>query len=254
MTPEDDALAIEDPLEISIIDANGGTARIVTMRTPGDDADLLFGYLFNEGVIDAASDVTDMTYSTPTPPAAASRAVVRLAAGRTAEVAHRSGAVQASCGACGADSLGDLTLEPALYLTDDSRIDATWIHTLPDQMRGQQPTFNQTGGLHAAALFELGGQMIVSREDIGRHNALDKAIGYALQFGLLGEDLAVCVSGRMSYEILQKALRAGIAVIAGVGAPSSLAVAIANDFNATLLGFVRNGAYNIYSAPQRIVT
>jgi len=250
---EDDKLALEEPLEITIADHDGGATRLVTMRTPGDDSELIHGYLLNEGVIETAADIARIDYPPPPSASAPVRAVVQLAAGRSADLRHRHGAVQSSCGVCGADSLGGLALDPALAVNEHFQVAADWIHTLPDRMRSDQPTFAQTGGLHAAAIFAFRGELLAVREDIGRHNALDKAIGATLLSGHPREGGQVlCVSGRMSYEILQKALQARIAIIAGIGAPSSLAVAIANDFNLTLIGFVRGGSFNIYSCPERI--
>lgn len=251
--PEDDQLALEEPLEIQLADADGGAGGWVTMRTPGDDGDLILGHLYGEGVIEEAGDIARIDFPGPPSPAANTHAVVALAPGRTADLRPRHGASHSSCGVCGADSLGGLALDPALAINEHFQVQADWLHELPERMRAEQPTFARTGGLHASAIFAASGELLAVREDIGRHNALDKAIGAILPMNRCGEGGQVlCVSGRMSYEILQKALRARIAVIAGVGAPSSLAVAIANDFNVTLIGFLRGGSFNIYSGPERI--
>jgi FdhD protein len=141
-----------------------------------------------------------------------------------------------------------------LNIIDETKINRDLIHQLPQIMRTSQPTFQKTGGLHASALFSSIGELRVIREDIGRHNALDKVVGAALRSAIIpAPGLILCVSGRMSYEIVQKALVARIPVIAGIGAPSSLAVAMANDFHVTLLGFVRDNSYNIYSCPERLI-
>lgn len=250
---EEDRLAIEDPLEMIVVDHDGGMNRRVTMRTPGEDEDLIFGHLFSEGVIETADDVADIEFDAPHTPAASARVRVTLRPGLSAALPERNGSVQASCGVCGADSLRALALDPVLRLRDSSRVAASLIHELPNRMREKQQTFEATGGLHAAAIFNAAGKMLVNREDIGRHNALDKAVGELLRNHQLAEGTILCVSGRMSYEIIQKALRARIPIIAGVGAPSSLAVTMANDFYATLIGFVRGGSYNIYSNPERLI-
>lgn len=251
---EEDLLAIEDPLEITLADADGGHSRLVIMRTPGTDEDLIYGHLFSEGVIDNPDDIAALEFAkahTPSPPA---RVRVQLRPGLNAAMPQRTGAVQASCGVCGVDSLRGLALDPSLRFADRLRIDASLIHELPGRMRAEQATFETTGGLHAAALFSPQGALLTAREDIGRHNALDKAIGALLREQCRMAETILCVSGRMSYEILQKALRARIPIIAGVGAPSSLAVSLANDFNVTLIGFVRDRGYNIYSNPERLIS
>lgn len=253
---ENDLLAIEDPLEIAL--DSGGSRRVlsVTMRTPGDDEDLLHGFLFAEGMIRSASEIARCEFQSISPKSAPVRVTAWLAPGTpTGAARHRAQTVTTSaCGVCGTGSLDHLRIPKNLRLNDPIRVHAEWIHGLPDRMRDAQPTFASTGGLHAAAIFRGGGDLICSREDIGRHNALDKAIGACLRRGNFPAPAHVlCVSGRMSYEILQKALVARIPIIAGVGAPSSLAVMLANDFDVTLLGFVRGGSFNIYSGEQRIL-
>jgi len=260
LPPETDYLAIEDPLEITLVYHRANEAiekkLIVTMRTPGHDLELIHGFLYCEGIIQSAADIVRVTFN-DNGCSAATTAKVQLRHGLdvSAAACERNFAAHSSCGVCGTTALGHLTLPNSLRIEDHTQVAAEWIHTLPAQMHNEQETFRQTGGLHAATLFSPIGQLLASREDIGRHNALDKAIGANLIAKLapaLGQVL--CVSGRMSYEILQKALIARIPIIAGVGAPSSLAVALANDFNVTLIGFVRNGSYNIYSCPERIRT
>jgi FdhD protein len=260
LTPADrDDLAIEDPLEMEIVhrtSEEGETRRrVVTMRTPGHDEDLVYGFLYAEGILRTAADLRALTF--PEPPGEAAprrvRAILRRGIAPAAESRDPGLALNASCGVCGSPSLEALGLSPALVLDDPVRLERALVHELPGRMRAEQDTFRRTGGLHAAAIFSSGGELLVSREDIGRHNALDKAVGHLLREGRLpARGCLLCVSGRMSYEILQKALRARIPVVAGVGAPSSLAVALANDFGVTLCGFVRGGTYNIYSCPERL--
>lgn len=257
--PEADYLAIEDPLEIVLAYQRYGAVVekkfIVTMRTPGHDEELIHGFLYAEGIIQSAADITAIDLSGSNPHAGPTRARVRLRDGldASARTCERHFAVHSSCGVCGTTQIGHLEIPKSLRIESDVRVSAEWIHGLPQRMHSQQATFRQTGGLHASAIFEAGGDLQISREDIGRHNALDKAIGANLMAGHTpGQRQVLCVSGRMSYEILQKALVARIPIITGVGAPSSLAVALADDFKITLIGFVRNGSYNIYSHPERI--
>lgn len=257
---EDDFLAIEDPLEISVNSAgrNGKRATrvlTVTMRTPGHDQEMITGFFLAEGIITSAQDIEAIELDPPDGDAAPTRAVVRLRehVQFSASQRNRNFAVHSACGVCGSTSLSQLKIPISLVLNDTTRVDRAWIHQLPELMRAAQPTFHKTGGLHAAAIFSSAKELLAVREDIGRHNALDKAIGACLIAGQIPtQGHILCVSGRMSYEILQKALAARIAIIAGIGAPSSYAVALANDFNATLLGFVREKSYNIYSCPERI--
>lgn len=258
---EEDFLAIEDPLEIVLAyERNEGLIEkklIVTMRTPGNDEELIHGFLYCEGIIQSAADIVDVQLSGNNAYAAPTHARVQLRAGldASAKTCERNFAVHSSCGVCGTTSIGHLEIPKSLKIKDATRVSADWIHGLPAKMHKHQATFRQTGGLHASAIFAADGWLQASREDIGRHNALDKAIGANLIAGLTpGKAQVLCVSGRMSYEILQKALIARIPIITGVGAPSSMAVALANDFNITLIGFVRNGSFNIYSCPERIVT
>ncbi len=262
LPPEADYLAIEDPLAISLAFRHQETGQrvekklIVTMRTPGHDTELIHGFLYCEGIIQSAADITKITFDGDNPSAAPTRATVELRSGMQVsdKATERNFAVHASCGVCGTTDIGHLQIPNSLRIEDDVRIPAGWIHDLPARMHNEQTTFRQTGGLHASAFFSKRGKLQTSCEDIGRHNALDKAIGANLITGHTpSTGQVLCVSGRMSYEILQKALIARIPIIAGVGAPSSLAVALANDFNVTLIGFVRNGSYNIYSCPERIL-
>lgn len=260
--PEEDYLAIEDPLEIVLHYDNAQEGRsskalALTMRTPGHDEEMITGFLFGEGIIQANSDIDSIDFNEPLDCEPSTRAQVHLRTGLQlcADSFDRNFAIHSSCGVCGKTSLDTLTLPATLKIKDDTKVDAAWIHQLPDLMHKDQEVFRKTGGLHAAALFSSTDESFTAREDIGRHNALDKLIGANLRTGKhAAHGQVLCVSGRMSYEILQKALVARIPIIAGVGAPSSLAVALANDFNLTLIGFVRNGSYNIYSCPERIRT
>jgi len=258
--PEEDYLAIEDPLEITLAynrtEISIEKKLIVTMRTPGHDLELIHGFLYCEGIIQCATDITLVEFNeNGYSPATTAKVRLRTGLDVSAASCERNFAAHSSCGVCGTTTIGHLQIPLSLRIEDPTQVSAQWIHTLPAQMHHEQETFRQTGGLHAAAIFSPIGQLLTSCEDIGRHNALDKAIGANLIAKLaLAQGQVLCVSGRMSYEILQKALIARIPIIVGIGAPSSLAVALANDFNVTLIGFVRNGSYNIYSCPERICT
>ncbi len=259
LEPDIDDLAIEDPLEVVLILGVGRKRRRVpftlTMRTPGSDEDLVAGLLFSEGIIRKADDILSVEWERADDVKPPVRAVVELRDGLewpTERVARQS-VMHASCGVCGSGSLAQLTLARSLRIQDDLVIEPGLIHLLPGRMADEQRAFQQTGGLHASALFDADGSVLIVREDIGRHNALDKLIGAALKSGRLpAHGKLLCVSGRMSYEIIQKALMSRIPVIAGVGAPSSLAVTLAVDFDLTLVGFVKPGRYNIYSGEKRL--
>lgn len=259
-SPEEDFVAIEDPLEIRLIFESKGKqvekTLVVTMRTPGHDKELIYGFLYCEGFIQSANEIRKITFDGAKTTAAPTFASVHLAQGIdvSEQSCERNFAVHSSCGVCGTTRIGHLNIPKALKVFDSSKVALENIHTFPEKMHVQQDTFQQTGGLHACALFTSDGQLQILREDIGRHNALDKMIGAGLIQGILPrKGQTLCVSGRMSYEILQKALIARIPLIAGVGAPSSLAVALADDFNITLVGFLRNNSFNIYSHPERIL-
>jgi FdhD protein len=258
--PEEDFLAIEDPLEITLTFQRGGQrvekTLVVTMRTPGHDIELIHGFLYCEGIIREASDIQGIEFKRDGC-SASTAALVNLRSGLDLSKAtrERNFTSHSSCGVCGTTSVGHLAIPNSLRIEDPTRVAANWIHSLPQRMHAEQEAFHKTGGLHAAAVFSASGDLLAAHEDIGRHNALDKVIGVNLIAGStpsVGQVL--CVSGRMSYEILQKALIARIPIIAGVGAPSSLAVALANDFNVTLIGFVRGERYNIYSCPERLTS
>ncbi len=257
--PVEDSLAIEDPLEIVLRYRRGELEvekkLLVTMRTPGADSCLIHGLLYSEGIINSSSDILNLSYEGDGQ-AAPTRAFVTLAREElmAESVGKRHWAANASCGVCGTNAIENLALAPHLKLTDEAKVSVQLIHALPNLMRSKQATFDRTGGLHAAAIFTSRGELLASHEDIGRHNALDKVIGELLcQQRLDQEPLVLAVSGRMSYEIIQKALMARLSIVAGVGAPSSLAVSMAADFNLTLIGFVRDNSYNIYSCPKRLI-
>jgi FdhD protein len=225
------------------------------MRTPGDDFELAAGFLFTEGVLASAEDVEEIRHCGRS--AAGRENVVRVTLRSRVAVdlprLERNCYTTSSCGVCGKTSIAAVQIAQRHRLSSGPVLDAEVIHTLPAALRARQGAFQQTGGLHAAALFDEHGTLLSIREDVGRHNALDKLIGERFLAGDV--PLAGCVllvSGRASFELVQKATMAGIPVLAAVGAPSSLAVDLARDRGMTLLGFVRDRRFNIYAGPERI--
>ena len=261
LLPQSDELAIEDPLELLIrYRAHKGFVQdkpFVTLRTPGHDDDLIRGLLFSQGRISHASEILRIQYAGERAQAAPTQAIIDLnkAIDSRAAQLERSDIMQSSSGFCGSSRLGELALPHRLKLTSSWHVQCAVLHRMPDIMFDKQKAFSATGGLHASSLFTDSGSLICVREDIGRHNALDKAIGACLADPAIElSRCLLCSSGRISYEIIQKALMSGIAVVMGVGAPSSLAVSLATDFNVTLLGFARDGRFNVYSSPERLLS
>jgi FdhD protein len=252
-TDELDDLAVEQPLEISLVEhAASEVPRpvAVTMRTPGDDAELAAGFLFTEGIISSADDLESVQQTGP------NEVLAILSPGVVIDSAKldRYSFVSSSCGICGKRSIAAVSvLRRHAIAAGEPRLAAAVIHGLPQVLRADQPAFARTGGIHASGLFDSTGRLLALREDVGRHNALDKLIGAELLAGhipLTGG--IILVSGRVSFELVQKAAIAGIPVMAAVGAPSSLAVDLARECGMTLLGFVRNGRFNVYSDSRRI--
>lgn len=241
-----DLLAVEEPLEIQVR-ARGEAPRSlsVTMRTPGHDAELAAGFLFSEDIVASAAQIGGIVNSGP------NTVVVELSPDALvkAPVPQRGFVMTSACGLCGKESLEALTANRCPVLPQSGlRIDAGVIHRLPLELRRRQNIFESTGGLHAAALFTGEGELESLREDVGRHNAVDKLVGHALLNARAPlRDSVMLVSGRASFELVQKATMAGIPVLAAVGAPSSLAVSEAERCGLTLIGFLRNGSFNIYS-------
>ena len=244
-----DVLAVEEPLEIRV----GDRSLSITMRTPGNDFELVAGFLHSEGMIGDAGQI--LSRGRPDD-GNSDVVVVELASGPlTPARPERNFVMTSACGVCGKASLQDLEVNACPVLPpDDIRLSPQTIHGLPDALRGAQSVFDSTGGLHAAARFSLQGELECLREDIGRHNAVDKLVGNALLGGRLPmRESLLLVSGRASFELVQKALMAGIPVMAAVGAPSSLAVATAERSGMTLIGFLRNGRFNVYTGSHRIL-
>jgi len=235
----DDVVAVEEPLEIRI----DGVPVAVTMRTPGHDEELALGFALSEGLRPRAARAPDDL---------AANAIELDATGFDAARLQRSFYTSSSCGVCGKGALDAVAVE-APCVESELRVPADLVAVLPERLRAEQAAFSVTGGLHATGLFDARGELLVLREDVGRHNAMDKAIGRAFLDGRLPlGDGILCVSGRLSFELVQKAAVAGCPLLVAVGAPSSLAVDLARDRRITVCGFVRNGRMNVYTEPWRI--
>jgi len=245
-----DTLAVEEPLEIRV----AGKPLTITMRTPGHDFDLVAGFLAAEGIIREAGDLTAMRYCSDTEEQ--NTLDVALAPGVTPpdDSMTRAFATTSACGVCGKSSIEALRVDRPYEVADDPvRLTPGVLAALPERLRESQRVFDRTGGLHAAGLFDAGGRLLALREDVGRHNAVDKVVGWALREGLLPlTGRVLMVSGRASFELTQKAMQAGVPVLAAVSAPSSLAVELAEDAGMTLVGFLRGETMNVYSGAQRI--
>lgn len=245
-----DALAAEEPLEIRL----GQRALTITMRTPGHDRELAAGFLLSEGLIEAADQILSLTQAAPRNGGRSNRVEVQLEEG-TAEPAadlQRNFVATSSCGICGRASIEAVRRRELRAPNPSLRIDPELLCLLPDRLRAEQQVFGRTGGLHAAALFDTSGKLLVLREDIGRHNAVDKVVGWALLQGMVPlRDCVLLVSGRGGFEIVQKALAAGVPVLASVSAPSSLSVQLARELDLTLIGFLRGRRFVVYSSPAR---
>jgi len=248
-----DLLAIEEPLQFCL----NGSPLSITMRSPGSDLDLAVGFLFTEGIIDDVGQILSMRAESAddTFGNSGDRVTIRL----RPEIAIDPGRIRrnfytsSSCGVCGKRGIGAIEIRPALPMQSGPQFHADLIYRLPDLLRRAQESFDRTGGIHAAALFSPEGALLGLREDVGRHNAVDKLIGFALRDGTvpLGDSL-ILVSGRAGFELVQKSVMAAIPVLAAVGAPSSLAVEVAQRFGMTLVGFLRGQRFNIYSGNWRI--
>ena len=242
----DDTVCVEEPLEIMINDE----PYYLTMRMPGEDIFLALGLCLTEGVISSFDDVLSVNHCVDS----TNRVNVYLSPGRRGPAAparRRGGIVYASCGICGKELLSDICT--ALAKSDKTvRIRLSRVFDMQKAMEAHQPVFYATGATHAAAFFDGEGRSLASSEDVGRHNALDKAIGRVLFEKTRGEVKAAVLTSRLSYEMVQKAARLGVEIIAGVSAPTSLAIDLARELNITLIGFLRPGSANIYTSPERI--
>jgi FdhD protein len=255
-----DNLAIEEPLEIRL--GYGPTYNrevksvSVTMRTPGNDGELATGFLYTEGIIKKAGDVVDAFHNSIACSENKQNTIqVDLRDGVVPNLqnAERNFYTTSSCGVCGKGSISAIRTVHSFDTSQDWQISDELLHRLPQLIQQHQAIFADTGGLHASALFSLDGELLLLREDVGRHNALDKLVGAALNAEMLPLNKQILLlSGRASFELIQKAAAVGIMLVAAVGAPSSLAVELAQEFGITLIGFLRGNRFNIYSAPERV--
>jgi|HubBroStandDraft_1064217.scaffolds.fasta_scaffold10464_2 FdhD protein len=253
-SPRTEKLAVEEPLEIRL----AGRRFTLTMRTPGHDEELAAGFLFAEGFINSASELGEIRRirdrkGAPEPNAI--DIILNVPADGLRQRLKRNFVISSSCGVCGKTSIESILrrLEPLKHRVTKVSIAAATLLGLAPQMRQAQTVFAATGGLHAAGLFDLNGTLITLREDVGRHNAVDKVVGSALIKEMLPlSGFVMMVSGRLSFEIVQKAAAAGIPILAAVSAPSSLAVELAEETGTTLVGFLRDGSFNVYTRDDRI--
>jgi FdhD protein len=254
-----DQLATEEPMEIRLVTQGVTRTVAVTMRTPGNDFELAAGFLFGEGVIASRDDLVQISYCVdPGIDAAQQYNIVNVTLRHNAapDLAplERHFYTSSACGVCGKASLEALQLRSCPVIPPGPEIPVEVLYGLPDKLQQAQGVYQKTGGLHAAALFDASGQLVALREDVGRHNALDKLVGWALMEGKLPlSQYILLVSGRSSFEILQKSLAAGIPIVSAISAPSSLAVDLAREFGITLVGFLRDERCNVYTSYERIL-
>ena len=253
---QSDQLATEEPLEIRLVSPQKTIA--VTMRTPGADFELAAGFLYSEGVVKSREDIARISYCVDPEVDGEQRfniVNVALREGLSVDLQplERHFFTTSACGVCGKASLEALRLRGCPVIPQGSEVPVEVIYSLPEQLRKAQRVFSSTGGLHAAALFDVQGQLLSVQEDVGRHNALDKLVGSAVLSNQLPfNNHIVMVSGRSSFEILQKCLAARVPIVCAVSAPSSLAVALAREFGITLVGFLRGERFNVYAGRERL--
>jgi FdhD protein len=253
--PELDLLAREEPLEIRI----NQVAIAVVMRTPGNDEELVRGFLLSERIIEAVTDIADLRHcdKVETPEAEDNVMLVRLAASVDVDLAalRRNLYASSSCGVCGKASIEVALALPSFEArrSPDVHVAVDVLAALPERLLSEQRVFARTGGLHGVGLFDCEGRLLVVREDVGRHNAVDKVIGWAAAHGISLDRCVLMISGRVSFEIVQKALAVAIPIIAAVSAPTSLAVELAHAAGITLVGFVRDGRLCVYAGAQRLL-
>ena len=253
-----DVLATEEPMEIRLVSGGKRRTVAVTMRTPGSDFELAAGFLYGEGIVSSQEDIRKISYCVdPDVDEGQQYNIVNVELRDTREYdlrpLERHFYTTSACGVCGKANLEQLELRGCPAIPPGPEVTAETIYSLPEKLRAAQGLFEATGGLHAAALIDAGGELVALREDVGRHNATDKLIGWALLEGRLPlGDHIVMVSGRSSYEIMQKCLVAGVPVVCAVSAPSSLAVDVAREFEMTLIGFLRGSKFNVYAGSERI--
>ena len=259
----DDTVATEEPMEVRVVWTADGRPRTdsvaITMRTPGNDFELAVGFLASEGIVKSHADVLDVSYC-PDPDDVQQFNIVNVTLGPSAgfdpSLLARNFYATSSCGVCGKASLEALqAIVPRRSADARLRVSEAVVRRLPVALRAAQPLFDRTGGLHATGLFDADGTLLTLREDVGRHNAMDKVLGHHLMAGALPLSSRIAVvSGRASWELMQKALMACIPMVVAVGAPSSLAVDLAREFNMTLVGFARQDGFNVYAGGERLLS
>jgi FdhD protein len=256
-----DTLVVEEPLEIRLSWSRGDATRAaeplaVTMRTPGDEFELVAGFLHGEGVVTVAEDILELTYCRGDRAQEYNTVEARLRPGVAFDLerTRRNFYATSSCGVCGKASLDAVTSLGCRAIPAGFEVDRALLPALPDLLRDRQDAFDRTGGLHAAGLFGVDGACLGVREDVGRHNAVDKVLGAALlERRLPASEAVLVVSGRASFELVQKAVMAGVPMLVAVGAPSTLAVDLAREFGQTLVGFARDAGCNVYTGDARVV-
>lgn len=253
-----DTVVTEEPLEIRLVAGTESHQLAITMRTPTNDFELATGFLFSEGIIQSRDDISHISYCVDrdlNEDQQYNVVNVRLHSDTLPDVPHlnRHFFTTSACGVCGKTSIDALETRGLTPLTDTLQIPIAAITGLDNKLRHRQKLFHRTGGLHAVGLFDMQGNLLTVREDVGRHNAMDKVIGWAIQQNIIPlSDTIALVSGRASFELVQKAINAGIPILCAVSAPSSLAIDLARRFNLTLIGFLRGDNFNIYTVPERI--
>jgi FdhD protein len=254
-----DVLATEEPMEIRLVTADETRTVAVTMRTPGNDFELAVGFLYGEGIVSSPTEIRRISYCVDRDVDADQQyniVNVEVAGGSRdydLPALERHFYTTSACGVCGKASLEQLELRGCPVVPPGPEVSPETIYSLPDRLREAQGLFDATGGLHAAALFDRDGELVALREDVGRHNATDKLVGWALLENRLPlSENIIMVSGRSSFEILQKCLTAGVPVVCAISAPSSLAADVAREFGMTLVGFLRGERFNVYSGNERI--
>jgi FdhD protein len=252
-----DSLATEEPMEIRLISGDARQTVAVTMRTPGADFELAAGFLYGEGIVSSPEDIRRISYCVDVDAEQQYNIVnVELRGEHSYDPRplERHFYTTSACGVCGKASLEQLELRGCPVIPPGPKVAPETIYALPEKLREAQGLFDATGGLHAAGLFDKEGELVALREDVGRHNATDKLVGWALLEGRLPlSDHLVMVSGRSSFEILQKCLTAGVPIVCAISAPSSLAVDVARQFGMTLIGFLRGNRFNVYSGHVRVL-
>jgi FdhD protein len=260
-TQLEDSVAVEEPLELQLCSGTATSSAAksicITMRTPGDDVDLALGFLVSEAIISRAEDVLSADHCGDADPDSSYRNTIRVELNPDIDIdlerLKRHFYTTSSCGVCGKSSIDALRVSGCSVIDGSFSIDRDHLVRVPDGLLSKQHVFGKTGGLHAAAAFDAHGEIVVAREDVGRHNAVDKVIGALLRTGRLpAGDLGLMVSGRTSFELMQKALVAGMPLLTSVSAPSSLAIRLAREYGVTLVGFLRGNDFNVYANGQRI--